>query len=55
MKLKRIALLLCQKRGPHWAPASKNYGFPLGEDSEKLSVMIQRGHDQLVDIILMGW
>ena len=54
-EVERIALLLCQKRGPPWAPALKNYVFPLGKDSEKLYVMVQRGHDQLADIILMGW
>ena len=33
---------------------SKSY-VPLGEDSKKFYSIVQRWHDQFLDILLMGW
>ena len=45
-----------RQRGTQWTPASKKTVCPNLERIVRVFiVMVQRGHDQLVGILLMGW
>ena len=52
-EVERIALLLCQQRGPQWAKILKIYN--LEKVVKSFRVIVQRGSDQLMDIPLTGW
>ena len=52
---KAIALLLCQAKGTQSANAIKTMCPNLRKTVRSIIIIIaQRGHDQLVDILLMG-
>ena len=41
--------------GTHWTNGLKNHMSQLGEIVRYFIVIVQRGYDQLMDILLMGW
>ena len=44
-----------RQRGPQWANALKTMYSDLGKIVRNSIIAVQRGCDQLVDILLMGW
>ena len=53
----RLGQLCCQarEREPQWANALKTMCPRLGKIVRNFIVIVQRGHDQLLEVLLMGW
>ena len=55
MKSKRKALLFAQQREPQWVNTLKTVCLNLERVVRSFIATVQREHDQLVDILLIGW